>query len=83
MNLRSSRSIKNRLWRIGVYSLAALVLLCAVLVIVIETPSFQQWVLRRGLAIVSVGGLEISASGLDIDYWNLAANLESLNYNDG
>jgi len=76
-------SVWKRLKRIAAWTVVALLLLIGVLLVVIQTSTFQQWILRRAESFAKSAGITVTAQRLDLDIWNLRATLDGFDYNDG
>jgi len=73
----------KRVKRIGLLLIIGGVLLGGGALLVVQSDSFQQWLLRRIEERAVAAGYHVSAQHLRLDIWNLRASVEGLTYEDG
>src|SRR5687767_10843833 len=60
----------------------SLVILTGLLLILLETSFFQQWLLRRVENVATTSGYSLSAGHLDLDLWDLEGTLHNITFDD-
>src|SRR5262245_11129381 len=73
----------KRVKRIGLLLLIGGLVVGGCVLILVQTSTFQQWLLRRIVERAEGAGYPVSAQRLDVDVWRLRASLDGLAYNDG
>src|SRR5262245_15635339 len=75
------------MWRrakwIGLFLVLAIVVVAAGLLALIQTSTFQQWLLRHAEKMARDAGYSFSAKRLDLDIWKPRAILQGIVFDDG
>src|SRR5262245_27765994 len=74
--------MSERLKRLAIVVLLILAITAGSLLILLETATFQQWLLSHVENIANAAGYSVSAKKLNLSLWDLEASLEGLRFDD-